>query len=136
MDDKMFRNLKATAKKDLQFNADNAGQKAIEMPNLYQKYLDFYIDQMREMKELQVKIDFKYGELYKHYKFEDNHSWGNKGEIETQINSNSEFYELKKEMVKKEFVIKYLEEVLDNIKRMSFSIKNFIDLEKFKAGMY
>ena len=91
MNEEMFKRLKKTASKDLSFTEENAEQKSIEIPNLYQKYLDFYIDQLREIKELQLDIDKKHGELFKFYKFEDNRSWGNKGEIETQINSNNEY---------------------------------------------
>jgi hypothetical protein len=136
MTEEMFKRLKKQAMSDLRFNEENALEMAMKIPNLYQRYLDVYIDEMRKLKELNVSVDEKYGELYKYFKYEDNKAWSNKGDIDSQINSNKEYCSLKRESIKLEFVVKYLEEVLDNIKRMSFSVKNYIDLQKFKAGMY
>lgn len=136
MTNEMFLKLKRRADLDLQFTEENAIEMAMKIPNLYQRYLNVYIDELRDLKSLDISVDKKYGELYKYYKFDDNRAWGNKGEIDTQINSNEGYTDLKRESIQKEFVVKYLEEVLANINRMSFSVKNFIDLQKFKAGMY
>lgn len=136
LNENTFRKLKQKVIKDLEFNDDNVLEKSTKIPTYYQRYLELFIDEMKELKKINLKVDTKYGELYKYYKYEDNRTWDNKAEIVSQINTNQEYNDLRKEQVKREFVVKYLEEVLDNIKRMSFSIKNFIDLKKFNAGMF
>lgn len=136
LDMKIFKRLQNKVVSDLDFNDENVLEKSTRIPTFYQRYLELYIDEIRQLKKISLTVDAKYGELYKYYKYNDNHSWDNKAEIVSQINTNKEYNELRQELVKREFVVKYLEEVLDNIKRMSFSIKNFIDLKKFNAGMF
>jgi uncharacterized protein related to proFAR isomerase len=136
LNEKTFKKLQQKVVKDLDFNDENVLEKSTRIPTFYQRYLELYIDEIRKLKKVSISLDTKYGELYKYYKYEDNHTWDNKAEIVSQINTNEDYNVLKQEQIKREFVVKYLEEVLDNIKRMSFSIKNFIDLKKFNAGMF
>lgn len=136
LNEKTFKKLQQKVVKDLDFNDENVLEKSTRIPTFYQRYLELYIDEIRKLKNVSISLDTKYGELYKYYKYEDNHTWDNKAEIVSQINTNEDYNVLKQEQIKREFVVKYLEEVLDNIKRMSFSIKNFIDLKKFNAGMF
>ncbi len=136
LDENTFKRLKQKVIKDLDFNDENVLEKSTRIPTFYQRYLELYIDEIKLLKSVSLRVDTKYGELYKYYKYEDNHSWDNKAEIVSQINRDKDYNDLRQEQVKREFVVKYLEEVLDNIKRMSFSIKNFIDLKKFNAGMF
>lgn len=136
MDIQQFKKLKVLAEKDLQFDEKNVLQMSEKVPNLFQRYLDIYVEELKVLKGMELDREKMYGDLYKHFKYNDSYEWNQKGEIESQINSNDEYNKLKIKMAQQEFMVKYLESVLDNIKRLSFSIKNWIEIKKFQAGMF
>ena len=130
-----FKKLKRRALEDLEFNEDNAIELSIKVPNLYQKYLSLYINELDKYKKLVVKRDRMYGELLRNEKVNGDIEWKSKDEYNSVIMTNDNYYDLKLKTQEQEHIVKFLEETLDNIKRMSFNIKNFIDLKKFLAGM-
>lgn len=136
MDIQQFKKLKVLAEKDIQFDEKNVLELSERVPNLFQKYLDVYVEELKILKDMEINREKKYGELYKHFKHKDQYEWSQKGEIESQINSDPNYYKLKMQIAQQEFMVKYLENVLDNIKRLSFSIKNWIEIKKFQAGMF
>jgi hypothetical protein len=131
-----FKKLKVLAEKEIQFTEKNALEISERVPNFFQKYLDIYTEELRTLKMLEVDREKKYGELYKHFKHKDQYEWTQKAEIESQMNADPSYYELRMQIVQQEYIVKYLEQVLDNIKRLSYSIKNWIEIRKFQAGMY
>lgn len=136
MDDKTFNRLKQLAEKEIQFNEETALEMSTRVPNLYQKYLDIYVSELREYKIVTANMEKLHGELYKKLKYKDQYEWANKGEIETQINCEPNYHAMRVKANEQEYIVKYLEGVLDNIKRLSFSIKNYVDIQKFRAGMF
>ena len=130
-----FKKLKRRALEDLEFNEDNAIELSIKVPNLYQKYLSLYINELDKYKKLVVKRDRMYGELLRNEKVNGDIEWKSKDEYNSVIMTNDNYYDLKLKTQEQEHIVKFLEDTLDNIKRMSFNIKNFIDLKKFLAGM-
>ncbi len=136
MDANTFNKLKKLAEREIKFNEETALDISTRVPNLYQKYLDIYVNELRLYKSHMTNIDKTYGELYKKIKHHDNYEWGNKNEIESQINAHPDYHKLRVAANEQEYIVKYLEGVLDNIKRLSFSIKNYIDIQKFRAGMF
>ena len=136
MDINTFNKLKVLAEKEIQFNEKNALEISVQVPNLFQKYLDIYIEELKTLNMFEIGREKKYGELYKHFKHKDQYEWTQKGEIESQINSDPSYYAIKIQIVQQEYVVKYLENVLDNVKRLSYTIKNWIEIRKFQSGMY
>ena len=136
MDDKTFNKLKQLAEKEIQFSEETALLISTRVPNLYQKYLDIYVNELRELKKTVTEMEFMYGTLYKKVKHHDNYEWGNRNEIDSQINTDPTYHQLRIKVNEQEYIVKYLEGVLDNVKRLSFSIKNYIDIQKFRAGMF
>lgn len=136
MDERTFNKLKLLAEKEIQFTEETVAYMSTRVPNLYQKYLDIYINELREYKSVNTEMEKMYGEIYKQVKHHDGYEWGNRNEIDSQVNTKPKYHALRIKANEQEYIVKYLEGVLDNIKRLSFSIKNFIDIQKFRAGMF
>ena len=131
-----FNKLKQIADKELTFDEKKADIACANVPAMYQRYLDIYSTEFHLLKTKQADLEMLYGELYKKVKFHDQYQWGAKGEVDSQINTNVEYYRLRIEVAQQEVIVQYLEQLLDNIKRLSYTIKNWIDIKKFMAGMY
>lgn len=135
MDIQTFKRLKKMVENELSLDENDISTMSFKIPNLYQKYLDIFSNEFLELNNLEVEIKSKFGELYKKYKYKDDYEWSNKNEIESQIHSNEDFRNLRIRFNEQEFIVKYLEKTLENINRLSFSLKNYIDIMKFKHGM-
>lgn len=103
------------------------------MPSNFQLVLDIFINELKLFKKMQKDKEKKYSELYKEYKEKYNLSL-TKDEIKTYCNSNEEYYKICVDLDNQEVIVKYFEMTLDNIKRMSYDIKNWIEIKKFYAG--
>lgn len=125
--------LKKEIKDDFLITEQNALNKSLEVPNLYQKYLSYFLRESRVLKKQKVNLDKLYGEKFRHYR-EDYARDLNKGEIEYYINSDEEYHKLNLEYQLQESICAYLESVALKVKNLSFDIKNFIDLRIFLAG--
>jgi len=120
---------------DLLITESNVLLKSIEIPQIYTFYLNHYRKTLKYYKELLVLKDKIYGELFHYYKYEFTHALDKKTDIEPYINSNEKFYKILIKVNNQEIYLKWLEKALDNIKQMSFNIKNFIDYKKFMNGV-
>jgi len=118
-----------------EIDEDNVEERKKEIPKRIHEIFVRFMYECNELKELEVKKLAKHGELYKHYKFFDNHSWGNKGEIESQICSDKTYQYICREYNKQEYIVKELEGFFKNLKDLMFQVKNTIDLMKFKSGI-
>jgi len=132
-----FNMLKIKAEKEIQFknDIDSAMEMSSRIPNLYMKYLDIYTAEFNDLKKLSYKMEKKYGELLEETKFNSTMVWKDKWELESQINRDTTYYDMKVEYAQKEYMVKYLEELLGNINRMGYSIKAFVDCKKMMFGL-
>ncbi|MEM4260971.1 MAG: recombination mediator protein UvsY [Candidatus Woesearchaeota archaeon] len=126
--------LKKIASEDLKITEDNLAKKSLDIPILYHKYLDIFINELKQLKQLSLDKDKLYGKLYHHYKFESNYSLDTKNEIEVYVKGNDEYYIKALAYYQQEIVVKYLESILDAFTKMGFNIKNHIEFKKFLAG--
>jgi len=131
MEIKTFKALMKKLDLELTLTEENLIEKSKKLPMLYNEYLDIFSKELRSLKKLSADKHKKFGELYKHFKYFDNHNWETKGEIETQILAHDEYYALVVEFNEQETMVKQLEMALENIKRTSFQIKNIIEYKKF-----
>jgi hypothetical protein len=70
-----------------------------------------------------------YGQLYIKYRYDNQKEARTKTEIEPFIHSDDLYYKLCLQINEQEKIVKYLEGVCDAIKRLSYNIKNIIDLK-------
>jgi hypothetical protein len=134
MTDIEFARLKAIVEKELIINEDNLSDKSLKIPNLHQKYLDIYTKEMRILKDLSLKKTKKYSDLYHKNKFEGEYKLDYAKEIETYVNGDPDYYKNCQEFNYQDIIVKFLESTLENIQKMNFTIKNYIEWRKFLAG--
>ena len=129
-----YNRLKTIVDAELTLTQDNVLQKSLNIPFLYHKYLDIFINETREYKTLKQKVKKKYSDVYADVKFKGNFQLDSKAEVEVFIAKDDVYMDLKHEADMQETVVQYLELLLDTISKMSFHIKNFVDIAKFKSG--
>lgn len=120
--------------KYITFDESNILQKTSNFPILTHKLINLLTDEIKNLKDLELQKKVKYGKLYKYYKTEDDYNWSNKLEIDSQIYSHKDYVKVCQDLNEEELVVKRLEETLDNVKKISFHIRNFIEWKKFTEG--
>ena len=129
-----FAELKKKALDDLKFDRTNALDKCQGVPSLYQHWLDIFNRESAKLVRLQMDQEKLFGVLYKKYKYETDNVWETNKEIESQIKCDPEWLKLAVEYGKQKIIVDWLQDTLGNINRMSFSIKNYIEILKYQGG--
>ena len=86
------------------------------------------------VKDMKIKANEKYGELVKFYKFNDNYSWNNAKEIDSQINANPEYCKIMRSINEQEYFLTFITETLEDFKNLGYNIKNYLDYKKLMMG--
>jgi len=134
MTNEEFKQLKKIASKEVVFTEEDIANQCLIVPRLFQRYLDVYTVELEELKIMIAQKEKKHGKLYKYYKYEDDIKWTTREEINSQIRSNDEYYKILLKCEKQEVIVSFLNETIDNIKKMSFNMKNYIEIKKFLTG--
>jgi hypothetical protein len=100
------------------------------LPTFISDWQKLYANQTYIVKKLEIDAGVKYGELVKFYKFQDNYSWGNAKEIDSQINANPEYCKMLREINEQKYFLTFITETLSNMKNLGFVIKNYLDYKK------
>lgn len=134
MNSKEFSTLKQLTEKKITFSEDNFQSKLAEVPLLYSSYLQIFVRENKFLMELKLKKEVKYAELYRYFKFSANERWDTKSEIEAQMYSDLQFQSIISDINTQQEIVTFLEQTLDNIKTLSFAVRNHIDWQKFING--
>ena len=137
MTEESFNALRLRSQQDLIIDEDNVLETSLNLGKLYNNYLQVYSKEIRTLKEMNIELDKRYGELYHKYKYgrDFDYSLNNKGEVDVYINNDPHYYDYLKFVRFQETVVKFLELHLECLSKMSFTIKNYIDLKKIKLGV-
>jgi hypothetical protein len=123
---------------DLEINEENMQQKSLMLGKLYYKYLKILTtEKLKQDKREQSRLD-QYKILYHNLRskgFQGFEVSKTKNEIETYMCMDEKYREIEKEISQNQHIIDYLEDVLDQINRVSFNIKNWIDIQRLKLGL-
>jgi hypothetical protein len=103
------------------------------LPGIYQKAIKIYTDQYQTCNNLKTVKEELYGKLYMQHKKNNDRSFS-KPEIDIIIQSESKYRDIKIEYNTQEMYLKYLDFTIDNIKKISFQVKNYIEIKKFFQG--
>ena len=127
-----FKDLQAKATEELKM--PDKMSEIIDKNNLIPTFISdwqkLYANQTYIVKKLEIDAAIKYGELVKYYKFQDNYSWGNAKEIDSQINANPEYCKMLREINEQKYFLTFITETLSNMKNLGFVIKNYLDYKK------
>ena len=131
MNSKEFNTLKQITETKLTFSEDNFQSKLAEVPLLYSRYLQIFVNENKNLMELKLKKEVKYADLYRYFKYSANERWDTKSEIEAQMYSDIQFQSIISDINTQQEIVTFLEQTLDNIKTLSFAVRNHIDWQKF-----
>jgi hypothetical protein len=134
MTEEHFIRLRTIIEKELTLNEENVGLLTLKIPNLHTKYLDIYVKEMKIFKTIALDKTKLYSKLYHENKFEGVYKLDSVKEIDIYCNRDPEYYKKSQEYLLQEIIVKYLEATLDNIQKLNFVIKNYIEWRKFLAG--
>jgi delta 1-pyrroline-5-carboxylate dehydrogenase len=131
MNSKEFNTLKQITETKLTFSEDNFQSKLAEVPLLYSRYLQIFVNENKNLMELKLKKEVKYADLYRYFKYSANERWDTKSEIEAQMYSDLGFQSIISDINSQQEIVTFLEQTLDNIKTLSFAVRNHIAWQKF-----
>lgn len=129
-----FSELQKKAEQDLACDKVIVQDKCRDVPSIYQRWLNLFNKENRIYTALVIKQKALYGELYKELRFKSNYAWTEDG-IKSQIAAHPKWLEVAVEVDKQKHVIDFIQSTLDNINRLGFSIKSYIDLLKYQGGL-
>jgi len=132
--EKEFTALQKQVHIDLELTADNVQEKILKMPILYTKYRKKYFDQRRLLKNINSDMKRTEKKRYHYYKFDYDHRLDNKAERDIYVSGDEEMVELSLMFDEQTDIVEYLKDVINQINKMSYSIRSYIDLEKLKNG--
>jgi hypothetical protein len=129
MKKEMFEAIRAKTAAIFAITKDNLGVKSIEIINSFPRYYDTYVAEYEIYSNLLVEKEKLYGELFNKYRFDNQKDARSKIEIEPFIHSDEAYYQLCLRANEQEKVVKYMEGICDAIKKVSYNIKNIIELK-------
>ena len=140
-----LENLQELWKKDSEIDTDKYGEESIRIPQLHQRYMEFFntFSLMKKEREGEMRgmvrqkwIYYKGkapAKIYKDTPFD--FKLTTKEEINMFIESDEEVRKLQYKIDYIEQVIFFLDGVLRQINGRNFQIKNAIEWDKFQSGM-
>ena len=135
MENKTFEEIKNYVEHGFEVNIDNLEAKSISLMTMQGHILSAYVKELKVFKNMITDKESLYGHLYEKLRFDNNRQLKNKTEIDPFIWKDETYYALCLRFNDQECQVKYFEEVLDSIKKMSYHIGNIITLEKIKRGI-
>lgn len=129
-----FEKLKEITERKLKFTEDNISSKLLDHPYFYHQYLTVYINEKSILDGLERKMKMVFSERYDFYKFKNNFHLDSIKEIEYYVNGDPLYDEACLKYNQQLQVVNYLVELLDMIKKMSFTMGNYIRMKEFING--
>lgn len=125
-----FAKFKVMAEKDVEMpeNPDDIIQKNMLIPNLKQKYIDAYRQQVAIVATLEQKLEEAQAKARKKLK-DDGYAWTAK-EMTEQCSIDPDVSKIVKALIEQRYYMGWLEETSSNITSLSFTIKNWLDWKK------
>lgn len=108
---------------------ENLGEKSLELTNSFMRYYDQYITEYKVLQDLLIEKQRLYSELYNKYRYDNKLEARTKTEVEPFIYSDNSYYKMSLKVSDQDMIVKYFEGLCDMIKRLSYNIKNIIDLK-------
>jgi hypothetical protein len=119
--------------KDLEFDRDKLDEVMYKIPNLHSKYLRYLYQESNELSKREIQLKKKYRKMWYYYKndydyvVEDKH-------IPWHIETDDDYAKMLYSVNKLKNNVNVIEKAIREIGKLSFTIKNIIDWERFKVG--
>ena len=131
----ILESIKDSFENDTKIEIEALTQYCLNIPRMYKKYLDLYIQAQTIANKKKTELKNLYAQKYIDYKINHHISFKTKNELDDIIKGDKDYLELEQEYKEWLEIIAYLEKVLDYFKSVNYLIKNIIDWEKVKVGM-
>lgn len=113
----------------------------VEQRMEYERKLPIYVNEwariVREQQyvvaQLRVDKDALYGELLKHYRFEDKYTWGDT-QLKSQIQNDKRYIDISKDLAEQEYYYDYSKDILDTLKGNHFIVQEYNKMKKDATG--
>lgn len=103
------------------------------IPTYVNEWARIVREQQWVVARLKVDKDALYGELLKHYRFEDKYSWGDT-QLKSQILNDKKYIDLCRELAEQEYYYDYVKDILDTIKGNHFIVQEYNKMKKDAEG--
>lgn len=134
MTEKEFKALKEHIDKRIAFDMTKINSQLLDGPIFYSTLLQLFVKENKNLNLLEQEKDELYASLYRHFKYESDVRWETKHEIETQMYTTKPYIVILSKIEDQQEIVTYLQQQLENVKSLSFAIKNYIDWQKFVSG--
>lgn len=123
---------------DLKMDEATIEKRVISLPIMLSKYQYMYYNILNDLSMFKDKIDELYYNIFTEYKkgkSDLSNITVSSTELKRIIESSIAYRELQLKIYYKENDLKLVDEMMQNIKQMSWGIKNYLDFQKLKMGM-
>lgn len=103
------------------------------LPTYVNEWARIVREQQAVLANLIVDRDAKYGELLKHYRFNDQYTWGD-AQLKSQIQNDATYIEICREIAEQQYYYDYAKDILDTIKGNHFIIQEYNKMKKESTG--
>ena len=94
------------------------------------------MSELRKLKEIQSTKDKQYTTLLHGFRKNGYEGFEVKGkEVDHYISLDEAYQKVISKFKDQEYIVKYLEGVMEQVNKISFNIKNFVDIQKVKMGI-
>ena len=119
--------------KELDYNSLNVQEVLVKLPKLYSKLLNKWYDEAKELDRIEIEIANLRNVRYVHYKMDFNIELS-ASEINKFLDGDTELNDLKESLLATRRKIELIEKLMAMVNDTRWSIKSFIEWEKFKTG--
>lgn len=127
MNKEVFLSIKKEAEEDLKIPDELTAMMnlALVLPSIVQKWNEYYTKQNVIVKKLDIQKAELYAKLEEEWKFHKNVAWQGR-ELNDQILGDPQLLKLERERAEQNFYLEYIKGTYDNIKGISFTIKDYL----------
>lgn len=105
----------------------------LALPTYINEWARIVREQQYVVATLRVDRDALYGELLKHYRFEDKYTWGDT-QLKSQISNDKRYIDKCKELAEQEYYYDYTKDILDTLKSNHFVVQEYNKMKKEAEG--
>jgi hypothetical protein len=103
------------------------------LPTYVNEWARIVREQQAVVTNLIVDRDAKYGELLKHYRFEDQYTWGDT-QLKSQIQNDPAYIKICRDIAEQQYYYDYAKDILDTIKGNHFIVQEYNKMKKESTG--
>jgi hypothetical protein len=138
-----FQKLKDLVEQELKLTQENVMDKSLQLSKFYIMFLKIQSKEKRNLEIKKLEKEKVYGELYHWYKFnvadknglKFEFQLGSISEIDIYVKSNPQYHQIALECSQIENHISFLDQTLQHINSMGFTIGHYVNMLKINKGL-